>query len=223
MHNINSQIKFKTSIEVYMIIVIRTYLFKILKNCALFTDCITEINDAQIDTAKDVDVVMPMHSLIECSDIYLKISGSLWQNYRDEPTLNNDGGIIDFTDADNNSLNSLLVQMSQTGNDGTKDVEIMVPLKYISNFWRTLEMPLINCEINILICSANCFMIANVIGGQVPTFAITDTKLYIPVVTLSTQDNAKLLEKLKSGFERTTDKRLTNISQIQQYRRKTNI
>ena len=81
----------------------------------------------------------------------------------------------------------------QTENDGTKDVEIMVPLKYLSSFKRTLEIPLINCEINLILTwSANCFIIANAIDGQITTFAITDTKLYVPVLTLSTQDNAKL-------------------------------
>ena len=79
------------------------------------------------------------------------------------------------------------------GNDGTKNVEIMVPLKYLSNFWRTLEMPLINCEINLILTwSANC-VTSNAAANQVTTFAITDTKLYVPVVTFSTEDNAKLL------------------------------
>ena len=65
-------------------------------------------------------------------------------------------------------------------------------------------MPLINCEINLILTwSAKCFIIDNPIVGQEPLFAITDTKLYIPVITLSTQDNAKPLEQLKSGFKRT--------------------
>ena len=80
----------------------------------------------------------------------------------------------------------------------------MVPLKYLSSFWRTLEIPLINCEINlILTCSAKYFVIDIPIAVQEPTFTITDRKLYVPVVTLSTQDNVKLLEQLKSGFRRT--------------------
>ena len=78
----------------------------------------------------------------------------------------------------------------------------MVPLKYLSNFWITLEMPLINCEIDhILTWSANC-VISNAAANQTTTFAITDTKLYVPVVTLSSDDNLKLLEQLKSGFKR---------------------
>ena len=91
----------------------------------------------------------------------------------------------------------------QTGNDGTKDVEIMVPLKYLSNFWRTLEMPLINCEVNLILTwSSSCVLIATGIQNQNATFAITDTKLYSPVVTLSTQENTKFLQQLKSGFKR---------------------
>ena len=90
----------------------------------------------------------------------------------------------------------------QTGNDGTK-IEIMVPLKYLRNFWRTLEMLLINCEINlILIWSANCVIVSLNNANQNATFEITDTKLYVPVVTLSTQDSSKLLHQLKSGFKR---------------------
>ena len=82
--------------------------------------------------------------------------------------------------------------------------EIIVPLKYISNFWRTFEVPLINCEVNLILTwSANCVLIYTNVANQNPTFEITETKLYVPVVTLSTQDNAKLLPQLKSGFKRT--------------------
>ena len=85
------------------------------------------------------------------------------------------------------------------------NVEIMVPLKILSNFWRTLEMPLINCEIElILTCSANCVIIYTNVNNQVPTFTITETNLYVPVVILSTQNNEKLLPQLKSGFKRKT-------------------
>ena len=80
----------------------------------------------------------------------------------------------------------------------------MVPLKYLSNFWRTTEMPLINCEVNlILTLSANFVIIYTKVANQGATFRITETNLYVPVVTLSTQDNAKLLPQLKSGFKRT--------------------
>ena len=80
----------------------------------------------------------------------------------------------------------------------------MVPLKYLSNFWRTLEMSFINCEVELILTwSANCVIIYTNIANQVPTFTITVANPYVPVVTLSTQDNAKLLPQLKSGFNRT--------------------
>ena len=83
-----------------------------------------------------------------------------------------------------------------------KNVKIRVPLKYLSNFWRCLEISLINCEINLILTSSNRYFITdNFIDDQVPTFRITDTKLYVPVVNLSIQDNAKLFEQLKSGFK----------------------
>ena len=69
----------------------------------------------------------------------------------------------------------------------------MVPLKYLTNFWRTLAMPLINCEIELILdWSANCVIIYTDVNDQVPTFTIKETNLYVPVVTLSTQDNEKL-------------------------------
>ena len=93
----------------------------------------------------------------------------------------------------------------QTNNDGRIDgVELMVPLKYLSNFWRTFEMPLINCEVELILdWSENCVVISTNIANQVPTFTITETNLDVPIVTLSTQDNAKLLPQLKSVFKRT--------------------
>ena len=80
----------------------------------------------------------------------------------------------------------------------------MVPLKYLTNFWRTLKMYLINCEIKLILTwSANRVITYTNVNNQVLTFTITDTNFYVPVVTLSTQDNANLLLKLKNGFKRT--------------------
>ena len=76
----------------------------------------------------------------------------------------------------------------------------MVPLTYLSTFWRTLEMPLINCEVSLMLTWSSTCVITNSTGEK--KFEITDTKLYVPVVTLSTQDDAKLLQQLKSGFKR---------------------
>ena len=133
---------------------------------------------------------MPIYNLIEYSDNYAKTSGSLWQYYRDEP---NDS----LTDSE--SFKSKIKITGKTpNNDNENDVEIMVPLKYLSNFWRTLEMPLINCEVNLILTWSSTCVITNSTGAG--TFAITDTKLYVPVVTLSTKENTKLLQQLKSGI-----------------------
>ena len=84
------------------------------------------------------------------------------------------------------------------------NVEIMIPLKYLSNVSRIFEMSLINCEVKLILTwSTNCIIIYTDVADQIPTFTITRTKLYVPVVTLSTQDNAKLLPQLKSGFKST--------------------
>ena len=120
----------------------------IFKNCAPFTDCITKINNTQVDDAQKIDVVMPMYNLIEYSDAYLKTSENLWQYYGDGPALDSNNNISDFPANNNNSDSFKFKQqiIGQTGNGGTKDVEIMAPLKFLVNFWRTLEMPLINSE-----------------------------------------------------------------------------
>ena len=95
---------------------------------------------------------MLMYNLIEYSDNYAKTTGSLWQYCKDILARDNNDEIAAF-DA-NNLTNSFKFKekiTGETGNDGTKDVEIIVPLKYLSNFWRTLEMPLINCEVNLIL------------------------------------------------------------------------
>ena len=101
------------------------------------------------------------------------------------------------------SFNFKVKITGQTRDNETKNVEIMVPLKYPSNFWRTLEMALISCEVNlILIWSQNCVIVSTNVVNQKTTFAKTDTKLYVLVITLSQQDNAELLQQLNSGFKR---------------------
>ena len=175
----------------------------IFKNCAPFTNCISEINNTQIDNAKDVDIVMPMYNLIEYSDNYAKTTGSLWQYCKDIPARSNNNVIIIFAEDNLTDLFNFKAKITgQTGNNGRKDVEIMVPLKNLSNFWRTLEMPLINCEVNlILIWSSTCVLAAVGDANQAATFAITNTKLIVPVVTLPTQENTKFFQQLKSGFK----------------------
>ena len=162
------------------------------KNCAPFTICISDINNTQIDNCKNIDISMPMYNSIEYSDNYAKTSGSLWKYYRDQPNNNL---------ANSKSFKSKIKITGRTpAGANEKDVEIMIPLKYLSNFWRTLEMPLINCEVSLMLTwSSACFITYSTGAGK---FKITDTKLYVPVVTSSTQDNAKLLQQLKSGFKR---------------------
>ena len=166
----------------------------VFKNCAPFTNCISEINNTQVDNAKDIDIVMLMYNLIEYSDNYVKTSGSLWQYYRDEPNDNL---------ANSESFKFKVKITGKTPNDDNeKDVEIMVPLKYLSNIWRTLEMSIIDCEVYLILTWSLTCVITNSTGNSAGTFEITDTKLYVPVVTLSTKENAKLLQQLKSGFKR---------------------
>ena len=177
----------------------------IFKNCTQFTDCIFEIKNTQVDNAKQIDIVMPMHNLIEYSNNYSKTSGCLWQNYKDIPAVDDGCGIVGFNGANATySFNFKTKITGQTDNNGEiNNVEIMVPLKYLGNFWRTLEILLNNCEVNLILTwSANCTIIYTDTADQIPTFTITETKLYNSVVTLSTQDNAKLLPQLKPGFKR---------------------
>ena len=135
---------------------------------------------------------MPMYNLMEYSDNYAKTTGSLWQYFRDDPNDNL---------AESESFKSKIKLTGKTpNNNNVKNVEIMVPLKYLSNFWRTLEMPLINCVVNLILTWSSTCVITNSNGAG--TFATTDTKLYVPVVTLSTQENTKFLQQLKSGFKR---------------------
>ena len=111
----------------------------VFKNCAPFTDCIRKVNNTQIDNDKHIDVIMPMYNLIEYSN-NLKSSGSLLQYYRDEIALANNGVIAEFSAADNSALFKFKQKITGVAdNNGRKNVEIIVKLKYLSSFWRTLE------------------------------------------------------------------------------------
>ena len=114
--------------------------------CAPYTDCISEINNTQIDNAKDMDIVMSIYDLKECSSNHSKTTRSLWQYYRDEAFLGANNAILYFP-ADNNNSGLFTFKTKITGrteNHGTKTFKIIVPLKYFINFWRNLEMPLVN-------------------------------------------------------------------------------
>ena len=174
----------------------------IFKNCAPFTNWISKINNTQIDNAEYIDIIMQLYNLIEYSNNYSKTSGSLWQFCKDIPAVDDNDAIVDFNGA--NCTDSFSFKTKKTGQTvadnkngnvaGRISVEIMIPLRYLSNFWKTLEMSLINCEIELILdWSENCVIIYTNVDNQVPTFTITETYLYVPVVTLSTQDNAKSL------------------------------
>ena len=152
------------------------------KNFAPFIDSISKINNTKIDNAKDLDVAMPMYNLIEYSDNYLKTSRSLWQYYTDDP---ND----DITEFEWFKYTVKIAGKTPAASN-TNDVKITVPLKYLSNFWRTLKITLINYEINLILTWSTDYVISSANGAT--KFNITDTKIY-----------TKLLKKLKSVFKRT--------------------
>ena len=138
---------------------------------------------------------MSIHTLLEYSDNYLKTSRRLWQYYRNDPNDN-------ITQSELFKSNIKITgKASADGN--TKHVEIVVSLKQLSNFWRTLEMPIINCETSLILNWSKSCVISSASGTR--ELAIPDTKHYVLVVTLSTEDNVQLLKELESGFKRTTN------------------
>ena len=143
---------------------------------------------------------MPMYNLIECSDNYSSTSGSLWQFKRGEQNMNN-GNPDNVSTADSVSFKYKSTILENPTADGAlKNAKIVVPLKYLSNFWRSLEMLLINCKIQLeLNWTKNCVM-SNFAGET--TSKIRNTKLYVPIVTLSTEDNINLTKQLNKGFKR---------------------
>ena len=158
----------------------------IFKSCAPFTNCISKINNTQIDNAEYIDIVMLMYNLIDYSDNYSKTSGSLWQYCKEIPAVDNNGNIVDFDGANaTDSFNFKTKITRHTNDDGIIDnVEIMVPLKYLSNFWRTHETALINFDVELISTwSADCVIIYASVAEKVPTFTITETNLVVPVVT----------------------------------------
>ena len=107
----------------------------IFKNYAPFTNCISEINNTQVDNAKDLDIVMPVYNLIEYSDNNSKTSGRLWQYCKDIPVVDNNNAIVNFTDNNlTDSFNFKVKMIGQTGVNGEKNVKIMAPLSYLSVF-----------------------------------------------------------------------------------------
>ena len=198
----------------------------ILKNNASFVSCITRINGELIEDADDLDIVMSMYKLLEYSKNYRKTIGSLHNYYRDE--LSDDAVDNNFDNIQVVNSNTFKYKNKITGNtynvdvgaqgydvnkNGAQEVELAIQLKYLGNFWRALNIPLTSCEVSLeLKWGKNCVITSleqRDIGGgnrdNAPTgatLAINDCKLYVPTVTLSKDDEIKLLTNLKSGFKR---------------------
>ena len=182
-----------------------------LKNCAPFTKCNLEINDEHAHTAENLDILMPMYNLIEYSDNYQDSSAILYQYKRDEPP--EDNAVADLTADNSDSFTykiKLLGNINQLDPDaarvGRLNVKVAVQLKYLSNF-RSLEMPLINCKIKLnLTWKKECVLSTLDDDAGNPennaVFIINDTKMYVPVVTLSKEDNKDFIEKQNKGFQR---------------------
>ena len=206
-------IKFETQVIKSNLLIIQTHIditetggnanaIVAFKGCAPFTKCVTHINDKDVDDAESLDILMPMYNLIEYIDNYSDTSGTLWQFKRYELP------VTAAWNPDNVSVNnspsfkyksSFFKPLEATNNGVFRDVKIAVPLKYLSNFGRSLEMLLINCKIHLeLSWCKGCVMstIAEII------FKITNTKLYVPIVSLSSKGNAKLVKRLGEGFNR---------------------
>ena len=179
------------------------------KNNAPFINWISKTNGVQIDNAEDLYVVMPMYNLLGCSKNYRKTTGSLWNYYRDEPSTPLSSNSESFKYKTSTTWNTYNVGNGEAGSDAKKvgkdEIEVVIPLKLLSNFWRILNKPSINCEMELILrWSKNCVladMTVRAAGNNndppviaVATgleFQITDTELYIPVVTLSNENDKK--------------------------------
>ena len=127
---------------------------------------------------------MPLYNLLEYSDNCSKASGSLWQYYRNEPALTDAGAIALMLI----TVFRLKLRKNKTGAANCrKNLEVIVSLKYLSNFWRTLAMSLINCEINLILTWCEKCVLSNDTKAT--------TKLYVAAVTLSSQDKAEILQQ----------------------------
>ena len=172
-----------------------------LKNCAPFTKCNLEINDEHFETVENLDIVMPMYNLIEYSDNCQDSSVTLYQYKQDEPP--EDDTVADLTADNSSSLQykiNLLDNPVVANNVARRNVKVVVPLKYLSNFFRSLEMPLINCLIKLNLTWKKECVLSTGVGEAV--FIINDTKFYVPVVTLSEEDNKEFIEQQNKGFQR---------------------
>ena len=184
-----------------------------IKNNVPFISCVSKINGELVENAEDLDIVMPMYNLLEYSKNYEKTSGSLFNYYRHEPNeaeIANGNGAINISIRNSKFFDykTEITGSLDAGEDEKQDDTIIIPLKY-------LDIPLINCEITLILSwYKECVLVGRAFRSppaaaasriNSPTsakFEITDCKLYVPVVTLSAENDNKLLEQLKSQFRR---------------------
>ena len=162
------------------------------KSCALLANRKSKINNTQGDDVRDLDVVIPIYTLLEYNDNYWKTFETLQQCYWDQPDANA-GNTHEFN-ANNATTDSFQLKQKlteETDKNDTKDVEMIVLFKHLSNFWRTLEMLLLSCENNTILTWFSNRVTKSSDLGQAKTFAITNTKTYVLKVTLSTADNTR--------------------------------
>ena len=178
-----------------------------LKNCAPFTKCNLKTNDEHLDTAGNLDITMPMYNLTEYSDNYQETSATLCQYKRDE--LAEGDPIPNLAVGNSSSFKykvNLLGNPVLDGNIAKRSVKVVVPLKYLSNFCRSLEMPFINCKIKLNLTWKKECVLSTDAGDAV--FIINDTKMYVPVVTLAKEDNK--IKDFKDLFIGTNIKKRTS-------------
>ena len=185
------------------------------KNGAPFISCVSKINNVLIEIAEDLDVAISIYNLIEYAKNFSKTTETLQNFYRDEPNSGLNNG-INYCVVDSKSFDykTKFIESVTNANLIKQNVKIVVPLKHLSKFQKTLDIPLINCEISLVLTwSENCVLtskstrtgnyendpvVSRIDDPADATFKITDTKLNAPVVTLSTEDDIKILEQLNS-------------------------
>ena len=190
------------------------------KNNAPFINCISKINGLKIDNAEDLDIVIPMYDLLEYSKNYRKTTGSLWSYYRDKSSNPLSPNSESFKYKIGITGNTYNIGDDEEGYDASKvgknETEAVIPLKHLSSFWKALNIPLINSEVELILTWSKNWVLADMTvraaQGDKPVivaptglekFQITNTKLYVPVVTLSKENDIKLLDQLQLGFKRT--------------------
>ena len=231
-YNFNKEIRIKTSMlrsdlcafsDVYIVVKVTITVVRpnnakrnkatAFKNNPPIINYISKINGAKVDNAEDLDAVMPMYNLLEYSKNYRKTTGSLWNYYRDEPSnpLSSDSESFKYkTSITGNTYN---VGAGEAGYDANKvgknETEFLILLKHLSNFWRDLNIPLINGEVELILTCSKNFVLADmtvraaqgdILATVLPLgleFQITDTELYVPVVTLS-KENDKTFTTIKN-------------------------